>query len=276
MVKEAVQNFLSLPRINLLGTLSNGYLEKLTAALLTADSKIVKPLELELDSAGQETSVCIVASMENLDDVASAFLLLKYLARRLAMLPDLMPYVLSKDVAISSEVKLVIALFGSTSMEDPVFLRGLSPLRFREAIGAIPVIADAHFHFPSQDHIFESCVKVFGDDGQSMSGFIVHVFKEIACLFHPRTASSELIAVQAYAIADRIRNPRFAKTSVCSSDGGSTPVHRGSTISGTNRRQRSASSRGSGKKRGSAGLASRPSGSSETAPPRPSGSADAS
>eukprot|EP00971_Amphidinium_carterae_P328452 6460337-Amphidinium_carterae.3 len=47
------------------------------------------------------------------------------------------------------QVKLAIALFGSTSMDDPVFLRGLSPLRFREAVGAIPVIVDAHFHFPS-------------------------------------------------------------------------------------------------------------------------------
>eukprot|EP00971_Amphidinium_carterae_P060716 1201503-Amphidinium_carterae.1 len=81
-----------------------------------------------------------------------------------------------------------------------------------------------------------------------MSGFIVHVFKEIACLFHPRTATSELIAVQACAIADRIRNPRFANTSVCASDG---------------------------KRRGSGGP-SQPSGSAETAPARLSGSADAS
>jgi len=209
MVEDTVHNFGDLPRIHLLDTMSKAYAEKLASALTTTDSNNVMPVAFEPDHAGEHKSVCIIASMQEVEDAATAYLLLKFLARRLASLPDLMPCILlPAEDEIGSEVKLATVLFRSTSTEDAVFMHALSTLSLHTAT-SVPVILDTVYKFPSHKYMLESCVKVFGEDnGLPLSHFIMSIFKEIACLFHPETASMELMQVQADAIVDRLKKPR--------------------------------------------------------------------
>eukprot|EP00403_Amphidinium_massartii_P046667 CAMPEP_0178467100 /NCGR_PEP_ID=MMETSP0689_2-20121128/52242_1 /TAXON_ID=160604 /ORGANISM="Amphidinium massartii, Strain CS-259" /LENGTH=266 /DNA_ID=CAMNT_0020094139 /DNA_START=142 /DNA_END=939 /DNA_ORIENTATION=+ len=145
------------------------------------------------------------------ETASSALLLSEMLAPRLASLLNFMPVILQTDQGVSSEVRVATMLFSPGCLLDMDFLRKLqSLLPFR--VSSLPVIVDSFFAFPSRTQTIESCQALLGDDwGEQVADLIMTAFKEIACLFDPRTSSLELLDMHADAIAVRLRDPRHHK-----------------------------------------------------------------
>jgi len=201
------------PHIVVSTEIHNQYLERLTYAIAAPD---IKSVTFEPDRQSC-TKVCVITDMQHVESASSAFLLVRYIAPAMAM-EKLAPHVLPRGSKVGSQVSVAAILFSPGSMEERSFLQTLHGLLGLDAC-AVPIILDAIFVFPTRSQIENACVAAMGpEDGPPLTELVLSTFKEIACLFHPRSSSVQLLRMHADAIAARLTNPRLHKAKLASAD----------------------------------------------------------
>jgi len=207
LIHDTVKLIPELPFISLTQQISVRFMERLSAAL---NDKQVAPVQFEGDKY-VATKVCFIADMNSIECACSAHLLMKLVAPSLALENRLTPHVVPKDTEVDKQVAVAAILLAPGCLEQPSFLETLLGLLGLEMC-AIPIVLDSVFVFPTSSQIQEGCIVGIGEtDGVRLAKFITHIFKEIACLFHPRTSSMQLLDMHAASIAERLKNPRLLK-----------------------------------------------------------------
>jgi len=184
----------------------------------TIDSKYSgNDLQLEARKRKTPTDVKVVALADNtnLECVATALVLIKYLQREL---PDfsMIPFCLGPGDEMPDDAKVSIVILTNGAFTEPHFIRLLL-----KTVGKkyIPIIAEDGFRFPAQamlDDIRATAATkllpygVDADPGEIVN-VIANVFKEIAVVFSPQDYSSndQLLKTKAKAITARLSNSKL-------------------------------------------------------------------
>jgi hypothetical protein len=218
-VQETIRWLSQLPDIRITQEISNESVDSLAHSILTrsfGNLAAKKSSFSEGKVKSQKTQVAqvaISADHSNMESMATAMVICKFVAKLTYHDSSQIPILLTEDQAFDPQFKKCIFVLSNGAFVNPQFVRNLKGAA-ETGVQYIPIIAEDGFRFPTEDllqELRERLPPILKQNNcdvpvELMLIIIQDLFKEIAIVFSPQdySATEQLLLLKAKDIATRL------------------------------------------------------------------------